>query len=1128
MSAPAPLPQRSKQDLVQCATWLAATIGPFDPADLVGHLTQEPDERRKLSVALAPLCSEVSVGETVLWTLDADPRRQALTEMQKEGVFSKPGLPPFIENLPVAPADRFGRYLRDALAGKVNPEAGDREDIDAQYSAYEFVGRARAGNAPEQVRDSAGMVEQRAQRIAADERLAQSVGPVFVGRVAESAALHEFALNGVVSNPAFSATPPPQAHVSPMVIVSGISGAGKSALISKLVRELRQESSPVAATVILDFDRPTVSSLDRVQLSMEVIRQIALSQPQLATPLTELRSTALTEFSDVELASASDEANFRRDLRALYSIHQRLQKILMGASLMGQPVVIILDTFEEVLMLGDSFTGAIYGWLEELRSVAGLSRLRVIVSGRAVLPDHDEEPVPGEPTTTPYPNVVAQIRLGDLLPDEAVELLGLRGVEATLAGKLIGQFGCNPLVLRLLSDYVAQKGTRAADDLVRDKKSRKQYSADIAQRILYSRILGRIRNEPAVKALASPGLIVRVVTPGVIREVLAAPCGLGKINETRAAELFDKLASQIWLVRRIGPRAVTHRRDLRTLMLPLAVEPKREARKAESGAKKKRQANPLPKQIRQIHRNALAYYRREQDPDVSESARRNEEIYHQLFLEPERALARPDLKAALPNLAVDIEDFPVEPRAELKRRLGRSLTVEESNALQVAQNSDYERVVSSLKTRNTGRSAPASQTAFQAGNTTSARVVGQDDDSSPLAAVGPSGTPPPLAATATPPIIDAFADARFEDIARISHQIFDLLLTRVTSKDGVGGLQPDMSNHVSWIAALSTLVMKPSDDCTALTKQWLETFCDRADQNWRWLRLRKLEDRSQLAAQHYVTAIAILLNRGRALDPGVRRLVERIGKESGLSVEITSTIALRIFQLFVTVAHDVPIELRPSAVNLSVLQYFAGLLNPAFAQSRDASMHSAQRAWQRLIKAASLPTALKVFLGNDPSSIETTDLASVERSVGEQRLDMYDWESPLSHKPSRGGEREGCVNWVHLRGTAPDLQAPALSALRERFGDRAQATQLLKSLDQASKWWPGDLALDDTNPNAQLSDAHLTTLCHYADRFAMFPLLFQAAEKGTISERVGRVYSVYAAILAMTRDSEAGELERES
>ena len=1077
----------SPADSLTRATWLAATIGAFKPADLVGHVVTNRAARRDLAARLAPLCTEVSISGSVLWNLGADPRRRALLEMQQKGLLKDQSLPQFLAQLSPSAGDEFGRYLREALTGKQGSELEDAADADAQYSAYEIVGRANVGSAPEQALESAGIVEQRAHREAAEKQLAQTIGPDFVGRERELAALKEFALDGKVSDPEYSADPSPSPANLPKLYLHGVGGAGKSALVAKLVQALRQEGSGVAAVVVLDFDRPTLASVDRNEMTAELLRQISLSQPSIAKELTRLRRSSYEQFSNTELGDSGDQSTYRITSRVAYSVNTSLRSILESAGLLSARFVIVLDTFEEVLTLGIPFADAVYGMLMDLYLSASLSGLRVIMSGRAAPGDGPEE-IAQLTTNTPtgqfepvFGPHAARIRLRNLAPREALKLLQRRDIPARLASPLIRRYGTNPLVLRLLGDYAAEKGAEAVRALLHSEHSRQRYESELAQRILYSRILGRIRSDPAVRALASPGLVVRIVTPGVIKNVLARPCGLGTISDARAKDLFDKLARQVWLVRRLSDHVVTHRRDIRTMMLPLASEPRR-------GARRRR----LAAQVNQIHRNALTYFQLKSDPELTASAQRDEALYHQLFVDPDTAFRNLELSAALPSLAGDLADFDTRTHARLRRRLGKSLSAKDLAALTDEEGAAYRMQVDSLAVRVAGAA--------------SAATIAETESKTLLPTDGTG-------------ITVAFAAGRFEEIARISGEVLNHFV-KEASQSATIPLLTDMAHHETWLAALSTLIARPRERQLRPQARWRQQFYELLTSNWRQLWSRELDDRSQLNLAHYLTALVILLNRGRR-DACVKELMRRLHKDGQdpkghpLSISITSTASLRIAQLLSASAGSMGPPVLMKSVNLACLQYFAMLLDPAVA-ARHRSMRQARTRWEKILRSSRALNDVVASLRKTRTPLQTAGLTQSEALLADEVLHPLPWVMlPKANTVARSGD----LSSISLRGMSPDLQAPMMAALRESFADRGTALKILRNLGR-NKAWPSDLTEEfydrHTLEGMAWTDSSLLTLCHFADRFAALPLLFEHARSGTVTWRLRQVHDTYEKLIMST------------
>nr|MDT0664349.1 hypothetical protein [Micromonospora sp. DSM 115978] len=153
---------------------------------------------------------------------------------------------------------------------------------------------------------------------------------------------------------------------------------------------------------------------------------------------------------------------------------------------------------------------------------------------------------------------------------------------------------------------------------------------------LYSRLLEHIRDDET-RLIAHPGLIVRRLTPEVIAEVLAEPCGLGKITLARAERIFDEFRREATLCESSGDgdSALLHRQDVRAVMLPSILRAR-------------------PETARKIHRRAIRYY-----AGRSSKIDRREELYHRLMLgQQPRTLDQRWEDRAGAELATLVDEFP--------------------------------------------------------------------------------------------------------------------------------------------------------------------------------------------------------------------------------------------------------------------------------------------------------------------------------------------------------------------------------------------------------------------------------------------------------------------------------------
>src|SRR6185295_5382988 len=105
--------------------------------------------------------------------------------------------------------------------------------------------------------------------------------------------------------------------------------------------------------------------------------------------------------------------------------------------------------------------------------------------------------------------------------------LATQGVtDAATQRRLVRVFGGIPLSLKLVAALASKEESAGADLLAgQNGLSVLMMSDELIQGQLFGRILNNIANEQ-VRRVASPGLVLRRVNPGLILEVLNGPCQL--------------------------------------------------------------------------------------------------------------------------------------------------------------------------------------------------------------------------------------------------------------------------------------------------------------------------------------------------------------------------------------------------------------------------------------------------------------------------------------------------------------------------------------------------------------------------------------------------------------------------
>lgn len=352
-----------------------------------------------------------------------------------------------------------------------------------------------------------------------------------------------------------------------ILLVTAPGGMGKSTLLAKLVLD-HGPGAPTdrqCAFVLLDFDRPSLISRDPRVLLEELGRQIEVQiDARIARPWARAEGAEATDqaMQTIE-ASDVDRAYFLEKQVAEYA--GSIASVLSSSPFAGCPLLLIFDTLERVFRRGRHWVAALDSLIGVLRS-AGVD-LRVITAGRALLAEVG-------PLGTRSLSWREQ-PLHALSPAAAVQLLVRRGLTRDQARRVAEEIGGVPLSLRLAADYLKkqkeqnnQNNPNALLDATTTRSwlGKRRLSDAVIQGNLYQRLLTHI-DKPQVQQLAYPGLVLREVTPTLIKDVLAEPCGLGPLDKQSAKALFDALAQEFTLVDDAGRDRLKHRNDVRQVML---------------------------------------------------------------------------------------------------------------------------------------------------------------------------------------------------------------------------------------------------------------------------------------------------------------------------------------------------------------------------------------------------------------------------------------------------------------------------------------------------------------------------------------------------------------------------------
>ena len=461
----------------------------------------------------------------------------------------------------------------------------------------------------------------------------------------------------------------------------GIGGIGKSALVARLVVDIADDPGPGGRRVValLDFDDPAINPMYPAELVAVITEQLDIQTAAGSGEFANLRSRAVSESAYVVSRSGSTARKstgpdtYWADLLA-----EGLDKVR------GR-LLVVMDTTEQAQRRGPS---AMYALADVVGALCQRPNVFVLLSGRARIPELDGLVTPLELRGLAQADAVTlmvDLSGGAVDADRAralVDRFGTRHTEVGSAGPHEGPVLISPLTVRLIASLLAKTDPGSADPLFGIQAANEQLDAE-----LYLRILDHIA-DPAVRALAHPGLVLRRITPEIIRDVLVKGGGLTAVGPDRRQvtaptlvtthgkdskqvevepvrldkldehDLFNRLAAEPMLVDRPEPDVLEHRQDVRAVMLPQILRDT----SVDSTA---------------IQLAAVAYYARRPDP-----ASKVEELYHRLLLGQGRDKLDPiwDERAA-EQLITAADELPQASRVFLLSKLPRAFVGDDDRRL---------------------------------------------------------------------------------------------------------------------------------------------------------------------------------------------------------------------------------------------------------------------------------------------------------------------------------------------------------------------------------------------------------------------------------------------------------------
>lgn len=623
-----------------------------------------PRELERLFADSSPVRSQASGAR---WALRPEIRREALGEMNGVEAWQKA-----LAANSDRPDDKVQSQFEAYVSGTAQPlEEQDQQTLAATLTVLDWLSsprlRDRLPSLPD--REQVQRAYDRRDLLRPFEALA---GKHFRGRAKELQQLRDYV--GVmqpgsvreqlkrVAEEIFDWTK------KPPLVIFGPGGVGKSTLIARFIYEhaTLPETERFPYTY-LDFDRSDLPPEEPLTFLIEAVRQLSLQYPEFYAHCERIRAQWQQQLDPqserirlLRLAERRTTANEtpRTEVSSRLANWQPFLRdfgqLLANIKVETAPFLLVLDTFEVVQNSSDAVLVGVFEFLELFQQA--VPRLRTVISGRAPVVEENAVTSRVDPKrfpTTPLP-------LPDFDAEAARGYLEFYNIPAKDAHDIFRQFGGNPLILSLAAEVwrgdqkqPESAGSRGLKSIRTTNFFGLRLKEAVLQGMLFTRILGRIEDS-RVQNLAHPGLILRRITPDIIRFVLAEPCDVSVPDAATAQQLFDTMRGEGFLVF-YDNGVLRHRPDVRRIMVRLL-------------------RDEQPDKTQRIQESAIAFYENKSEP-----AEQAEEIYHRLLLgQPlERVESRWKNEFSRYFNNDTLEELGMTERVWLKQKLGQRLTAQE-------------------------------------------------------------------------------------------------------------------------------------------------------------------------------------------------------------------------------------------------------------------------------------------------------------------------------------------------------------------------------------------------------------------------------------------------------------------
>jgi serine protease len=360
----------------------------------------------------------------------------------------------------------------------------------------------------------------------------------------------------------------------PALYVYGIGGAGKSTMLLDAEASLRK--SDEAIVLHLDFDSPFVDVVSPERMDLLLLRQLRAEAPD-AAEFLQSRIDILQDLGErrtqarIEALGTVQFAGGAKSVRSSGKrSRERRQEVYQGASLeslgvsedyerisalggvstlpfmAGKPLVLFVDTLENVTRQGEGAIDALLRWVATWRMCAFEEDMRVVLAGRDDLVCAAMKELVARLEAHRFALDPAHVvGLGDLSLKAARQLLteaNMPPEAAELAAKALPR---NPLVLRMAAMVYERNPEEALE--IQESYRQAQIDRHTAEGYLAQRVVAHLE-DTAARPYVSAAMVLPVVTEGVLRDiVIPAVDGKFRRDGPSPRAVYRGLQAATWL-----------------------------------------------------------------------------------------------------------------------------------------------------------------------------------------------------------------------------------------------------------------------------------------------------------------------------------------------------------------------------------------------------------------------------------------------------------------------------------------------------------------------------------------------------------------------------------------------------